>query len=1170
MAAEEFGYSADEQPAWSAGMASPAPAAPITGEGGAAFGVYPPARSRRPAPRVNPLELNNQGLPPSVVRRQPEVQTPPAEMRAYEPTMRESLAARTQTALQGAGVDKARARRISQTLVGGPQSNLPLGIGAVDIPLLPSVPLLMQEGYRGTERSMQAAERGDYGAAAMEYLGAAAAMAPGAAVTARAVPPVGRALNESMGARAITAPMSRSQRGAFLPEQRFTPREKAKIATAQDLESKGSDPREVWKQTGLVRDFDGSWMVEISDDKMRFKGLEAIERAREPIVKRIDDLVLARALRTRMDNGVTLDEAKAALKTDRRTEPSANVVRMAQDRSVEQIDMMLENANSSLLAPIRGLKYKDVIEHPELLARVPELAEMQVDFLSRKDLGGPNVGGRLDVSTDPMSVQLARDYIRDPSTLIPAKGIVAHEAQHTVDYLAGKPSGTSVEDIQRMRAEQGLPPLSPEQAELAYLSDAGEARGRLSQSRATMSPEERAQIFPFEERPGGLDMPPSAVRSLTPSNLSTGMGSSQRGAVMFGMGGEQARRPATVRFTGDSGIVSNESVLGGLRRIAEDDDIALDVPGRAGAIMLTGIDRQAGGEKGRASEVLKTLTSWADKNNERLVLMPSASGDLKQPNLIAWYERNGFVQRADGAMERNPARPLRDVLAEQPTTLRVLENPPGKRTTLTVDEIQQQMRRPEVTKQEKDVLERVLANAQGGTISAEDLVKRVQAETGNFRLTPADTQDYATYGLENIGRDDSGRPWVGKQPNAFNVRTTIYRSPMETGAASHFYDEPNYFAHSRSFDDAQGVPHVVELQSDLVQKAAKELSPKERARLEEAVTSLQGQKRIYDDVIGSIDIELVYAPSSRRAPILLGRLLDRQAEIEALNPDAIMLLEDEIVSRLSEESFSSIPTGLATGDLLRGIADGSITLQRDTDYTRVFDALSRRMRDLDVLAAEHRAKLDEQVTNRELQPMFKNWERRVIREELSRAASEGKPVVRFADADTVADVEGWARKRIINPGTAFDSIFSGRILVGTRAGRAADLQYTGNVRVDDSGNVTAEAFPRDVTGQRIGEATWVATAPSSLSNAVREQFFKKSKELEFPENQGIYDRYSKEVANYLKSLDAKRVVDEMGHGWWEVPVKPQQRRTQIFSMGGGMAGAGAAAYNAATPAMEEQ
>ena len=232
--------------------------------------------------------------------------------------------------------------------------------------------------------------------------------------------------------------------------------------------------------------------------------------------------------------------------------------------------------------------------------------------------------------------------------------------------------------------------------------------------------------------------------------------------------------------------------------------------------------------------------------------------------------------------------------------------------------------------------------------------------------------------------------------------------------------------------------------------------------------------------------------------------------------------------------------------------------------------MSRQINGLDVLAAEHRSKLAEQATNAKLQPMFKNWERRVVREELARAAREGKPMVRFADADTVAAVEGWPRKQVVEPGTAFDSSFRGGRLVGTRAGRAADLEYTGNIRVDGSGNVTAEAFPRDVMGQKIGEPTWVATAPSNLSPAVRAQFFKQSNKLEFPEHQGIYDRYNKEVANYLKSLDAKRVTDETGNTWWEVPVKPQQRRPQIFSMGGGIVGAGAAAYNAATPAVEEQ
>jgi len=1062
-------------------------------------GPTDPEQPWTPPRRVSPLDTTYSGqvAPVSLAPRvRPQPAPPPAEAKPYTPTLRERAAASGQQVLERLGFSRPSARRTAQTVVGGPQSNLPLGIGLADIPLVPSIPFLMQEGYRGTERAMSAAERGNYGAAALEYLGAAAAMTPGVAVAGAAVPPVARVLDKtltaaerSMGARAVTSPLARSQRGVFLPPQYFTPQEKARAATAQNLEAKGSTPQEVWQQTGLVRDFDGSWMVEVGDEKMRFKGLEAVEKARDAVVRRIDGLVLARTLRSAMDSGASLDDAKAVLKGERRTEASPAVVQMAQGRSVEQIDAMLENANASLMAPIRGLKYKDVVEHPELVDRIPEMAEMQVDFLSRKDLGGPNVGGRLDVSTDPMSVQLARDYIGDPSTLIPAKGIVAHEAQHTVDYLAGKPSGTSVESIQRMRAEQGLPPLSPEQAELAFLSDPGEARGRLAQVRAGASPEQRVEIFPFEQRFGGLDMPPSAVQAMPgPTDLSSGMGSSQRGAVMFGMGGEQAR-------------------------------------------------------------------------------------------------------------------PLRDVLAEQPTTLRVLENLPGKRTTLTVDEIQQQMRRPEVTKQEKDVLERVLTNAQGGTISAEDLVRGVQAETGNFSLTQADTQDYATYGLNYIGRDDSPRPWVEQPGNAFNPRTTVHRSPMETGASSHFMNEPNYFAHSRAFEDAQGIPHVVEIQSDLVQKAGKELSPQERQNLESALSSVETQQQIYDEVIDRVSPE-----DSRsaiiRVPKLLENVLTRQADLDAVNSDAIMLLENEIFETLPYEEKMKLlkpaldeleaerlagnadaattlelyrddpnrffgSANLRDGELLSRIADGSVGLSNSSAQS-IQRVLNHKIQSLNVLAAEHRSKLAEQATNAKLQPMFKNWERRVVREELARAAREGKPMVRFADADTVAAVEGWPRKEVIEPGTAFDSNLAGNTMTGSNVGSAADMEFTGNIRVDENGVVTSEVFPRDVTGARIGENQWMRHPWQRLPIDMHRRFFKQSRELEFPEHQGIYDRYNKEVANYLKSLDAKRVTDETGNTWWEVPVKPQQRRPQIFSMGGGIVGAGAAAYNAQTPAVEEQ
>ena len=116
-------------------------------------------------------------------------------------------------------------------------------------------------------------------------------------------------------------------------------------------------------------------------------------------------------------------------------------------------------------------------------------------------------------------------------------------------------------------------------------------------------------------------------------------------------------KPATVSFeeARGKGIAYNESVLAGLRTIAEDDNIADDHPNRVGAVMLTGIDRQAGGAKGRASELLKGITDWADTNGKTIVLMPSGSIEGSRENLVSWYERNGFVQDNDGAMVRQPA-----------------------------------------------------------------------------------------------------------------------------------------------------------------------------------------------------------------------------------------------------------------------------------------------------------------------------------------------------------------------------------------------------------------------------------------------------------------------------------------------------------------------------------
>lgn len=115
-------------------------------------------------------------------------------------------------------------------------------------------------------------------------------------------------------------------------------------------------------------------------------------------------------------------------------------------------------------------------------------------------------------------------------------------------------------------------------------------------------------------------------------------------------------KDARVTFDGSLGVAYNESVTAGLRRINEDDDVTFDDPDVTGAIAISGINQQHDGtpNAGRASDVLRAITRYADANGEVLSLVPAASGRVNQEGLVAWYKRNGFEQRASGIMVRQP------------------------------------------------------------------------------------------------------------------------------------------------------------------------------------------------------------------------------------------------------------------------------------------------------------------------------------------------------------------------------------------------------------------------------------------------------------------------------------------------------------------------------------
>ena len=1038
----------------------------------------------------------------------------PQQATAYRPTPTQAAVDAITRAQRGrSNVTPQEARSRAGLLVGGPGSPLPLDLGLVDFSLLAGSPKWAAEaGYSGGK----AAATGEgYAGAALETALAALPIAPTLGRMARGVPDaIDRALEQSArsGSR-------QSQRGMLLAEKWWTPEEKARRPLAEELETKGASPEDVLVKTGLVRDLDGTWAVEISDEKMKFKALEAVKAAREPIVRRINNIEAAMQMRDIMDRGGSVGNAARDFRVRTGADPSPEVLTLARQRTPQQLEAALENANNSLMAPIKGLKMKDVIEHPELMQRIPELAEMQVDFVTQADLG-KNVAGHFDPEATGMGAIRSRAQYLRPSEDY-GRSLFAHETQHAIDYASGKDYGISPETIKQAEDFGAVPPSTPAERQESYMRNVGEARARLTQTRLDLTPEERREIFPMREGMMALDRPPEALKS-------------------------------------------RQELTGGLY---------------------------------------------------------------------------GPKQVAGPAASMEPERPLRDVLEDQPYTLRTLENLPGKRTVIPMSEIREQMRRPEVTKAEKDVLERVLARTDGDSISAENLVREVGLETKDFRLAPKDTDEFADYGLQSIGRDATPADWTGgmSQPNAQNARTTIHRSPTPTATNNHFRD-PNYFGHTRAFEDAQGIPHVVEIQSDLVQKAGKELSEEERTRLENAFDSVIAQEGVINPILGLIGGNggIKWASSAAND------ILQNQQKLLQANPDFLMLLEEEIASKLTTDALNEVGSRAILdneGDLLRYIAtnlSGPFTYPR-MQHVSLSLALEESLKDvsrrLSLLGSEYGAKLEQGAAATAQRPMFKNWERRLIREELSRAATpqltpeyeslrnraksalkyvkqvendyraageseafisrvtaphrkdaedfaqraleveKYKPVpsvVRFADADTVAAVEGWERKLDITPGEAMDSTMAGKRLVGSRAGTANDWTYTGNVRVDEYGVWEAERVPIDVTGNPIGDPIWNYLGTSNISEDVIQRFVKPApgKFLDAG-HQGIYDRYKKEITTYLKSLGGKQVKDSKGHGWWEVPVDPKKhKRTPIFSMtGAAVAGGGAAGYNA--PQTEE-
>lgn len=237
-----------------------------------------------------------------------------------------------------------------------------------------------------------------------------------------------------------------------------------------------------------------------------------------------------------------------------------------------------------------------------------------------------------------------------------------------------------------------------------------------------------------------------------------------------------------------------------------------------------------------------------------------------------------------------PMRTLGGELARGKYTLKTLERLPQNRTEIPKRLIEQEMRRADVPKAEKDVLTEVLAR-KGEQVSAGELVRDFRLATGDHTLEAKATGDYADYGLDRIGREDARLASPELHPDIPAATTTLYRLPehMELSDANHFQD-PRLFGWTRSFEEG-GVKHVVEVQSDLAQKAGKVLTEGERAKLVEEAAKVADEIKALNKERGAFPEDKYGNPIATR-------------EFQ-IRDDAAHLRQDEIRTALRAGAVSS-------------------------------------------------------------------------------------------------------------------------------------------------------------------------------------------------------------------------------------------------------------------------
>ncbi len=460
-------------------------------------------------------------------------------------------------------------------------------------------------------------------------------------------------------------------------------------------------------------------------------------------------------------------------------------------------------------------------------------------------------------------------------------------------------------------------------------------------------------------------------------------------------------------------------------------------------------------------------------------------------------------------------RALNEVLAAEPYTLKSIEGlatRSGNKGIISTQALKDELNRPGISKFEKEIL--TPFTLQDGGVRAEDLIKGVRDSTKDFRLTPHTHDQWADYGLDNIGR---GGGWSPTQENTrasgAPARTTTWQVPegVSGSTANHFQD-PNYFGHTRAFEE-DGIPHVVEVQSDLMQN--KKLVGPKRDEVEAEFREVEKEIERVISRHNELKDNVAKARAAGMTPVWPGNLKDD------LNP--LYLKRDELLAKITV-----------------GNTEKDIEPMRKTHVERLVKE--------ELSMADQNGQGVVRFAAPDTVAKVEGWP------DATRDAIE-----RIADAEAKLPKAGPESARFLNSIIDNDK----DILKNVRKHRLEMAEQQVAYQEADLMSIADGRSRRTKTDteEELRKAKSVVEFyKKHLNDPVDAPLFN-------PEHHGIYANY-KDMEKYLKSIGGTDYVDKYGHRWIEVPVKGAKSpvksgRVPMFSITGAPLATGVGAgYNA--------